>query len=831
MTCYDVLEVTPSASDKMIQMAYRHQKMKYNPETYSGGADAARRRLEAIEKAYAVLSDPETRRKYDQYLLKASKAADTKPAEEESKPKTKSQANHSKNHHRGRTKKGRNRSVPVLACIFAVILIVLTGLGIRHGILQKKSPEPIVTAFCEAMHDFDMETMQSFLLHSNTQNLPGGDDPSPIEKSLLEYIAENAEEIEYEIEDCDYDGDEGTVTVHFTYVDSTPVITAAISEYMPQALMLTLGGADESLLETTFANILTQKAEEIRTVSAEATVDFSCTRTDDGWKIAELTDEALNVLTSNIYSVGEQLGNESPSGEEPDDENYIWIDISAGTEAELAMIKIGVLDSVETSAILVDDESINAPDGTKFVVFTIAVENISKELFDFDMSGYLFYDSQGRNFEPFDDITWYSNEHLHYRELPPNIPATGIVVYNVPLDASDYYFTIRKADTSEIYRFYGKDTPEIVRQWRIGEPLPEEHTEKKLHALDFVNKTTGDVVKSLGNQIVYTGAESGCYTFYHSSESTIHFGYVPHDWAKPEIAGDEPIAIIWLRGDAKISSNLTANLTKSELDKTAWDTPGVRNVKIDSSYSELYGESIYKYIIETETATIEYLWYMDSGKGLDYPASEVYVLPDQPEAVQTPPAGEEVEIEGYVIESSGGLRIRSGPSTSYEEVGGLAPLEAVTILEIRNDGTRDWGRIDRGWVCMDYIAQGTPPEKTVPQDVISMFCGTWGDRIGMRCMMTVTYQNGEFLFDIKWGSGASSTETWLLTGKYDPATNSILYKDGKHTTLETNASGQQTTHVHYTNGTGKFHISNGYMYWQDDNENAGAECEFERAGY
>lgn len=67
---------------------------------------------------------------------------------------------------------------------------------------------------------------------------------------------------------------------------------------------------------------------------------------------------------------------------------------------------------------------------------------------------------------------------------------------------------------------------------------------------------------------------------------------------------------------------------------------------------------------------------------------------------------------GYVTESSGGLKIRSGPSTSYEEVGRLAPWESVTIFEIQNNGNRDWGRIDRGWVCMDYIQLGTPSGST-----------------------------------------------------------------------------------------------------------------------
>lgn len=63
-------------------------------------------------------------------------------------------------------------------------------------------------------------------------------------------------------------------------------------------------------------------------------------------------------------------------------------------------------------------------------------------------------------------------------------------------------------------------------------------------------------------------------------------------------------------------------------------------------------------------------------------------------------------LTGYVIESSGGLKIRSGPGTSYQEVGRLAPNEQVAIYEQTYGESYTWGKIDRGWVCMDYIAIG-----------------------------------------------------------------------------------------------------------------------------
>ena len=46
------------------------------------------------------------------------------------------------------------------------------------------------------------------------------------------------------------------------------------------------------------------------------------------------------------------------------------------------------------------------------------------------------------------------------------------------------------------------------------------------------------------------------------------------------------------------------------------------------------------------------------------------------------------------------LRIRSGPGTSYAEVGRLQQGDRVKILEKKTVNGTDWGRIDRGWICL-----------------------------------------------------------------------------------------------------------------------------------
>ena len=63
---YEVLGVDKNADDAAIKKAYRQLAKKYHPDMNPGDKDAEAKFKEASE-AYAVLSDPEKRRQYDQF--------------------------------------------------------------------------------------------------------------------------------------------------------------------------------------------------------------------------------------------------------------------------------------------------------------------------------------------------------------------------------------------------------------------------------------------------------------------------------------------------------------------------------------------------------------------------------------------------------------------------------------------------------------------------------------------------------------------------------------------------------------------------------------------
>jgi cytochrome c biogenesis protein CcmG, thiol:disulfide interchange protein DsbE len=82
-TYYTLLEVAPEASREEIEAAYQQQQQRYDPQRVAGIDEELRRiaeeRIQELEQAYAVLSDPQQRQEYDAYIGVGQKMDDLSP--------------------------------------------------------------------------------------------------------------------------------------------------------------------------------------------------------------------------------------------------------------------------------------------------------------------------------------------------------------------------------------------------------------------------------------------------------------------------------------------------------------------------------------------------------------------------------------------------------------------------------------------------------------------------------------------------------------------------------------------------------------------------------
>ena len=265
-----------------------------------------------------------------------------------------------------------------------------------------------------------------------------------------------------------------------------------------------------------------------------------------------------------------------------------------------------------------------------------------------DATWYEFTESNIGKFFPNMDISLtLPSEYLSYQPVQQNIPTethiTGFVKHGtVELrvrsgPGTEYEDIGRLYEGTQVVIF--ETTYSSNREWgrtehgwvcmdyiQQGESTASNIDASSVYALDYVNGTTGNVLDHIGRNYILGSGFSGSKLFYYGSNASIQFGFVPNDWTNPSIIGYEPISVILVGGTAKICASLSANLNKSQLDTVAWNTPNVMSVSSEYTYGEMWG-NVFMYEIETTSARILYMWYLDNGDDVNYPASEVTISP------------------------------------------------------------------------------------------------------------------------------------------------------------------------------------------------------------
>lgn len=267
-------------------------------------------------------------------------------------------------------------------------------------------------------------------------------------------------------------------------------------------------------------------------------------------------------------------------------------------------------------------------------------------------------------------------------------------------------------------------------------------------------------------------------------------------------------------GTPRQNDSNTTNSTDPQTGTVRWSSTGLR---VRSGPSTSY--PIIRTLEPGTTVTITEQEYADDtywGRIEDGWICMDYVdLGAQP-AQPTDSSSTSVNMTVCVKFTVGELKIRSGPDTSYPQVGSFYGGEVLTVTELQQNGGRQWGRIPDGWICIDYVdtIYGSQSEFNSAQ----RFVGSWieSSNGNKRTLMTIqTAEYGSFLIEIQASLSASETMYWYTIARYNADQDSILYSSCKCWISVSDGSGSFYDDVQYWDGQGRLYFSNGYLYWQD----------------
>lgn len=148
-TYYDLLGLPPSASPQQIRQVYRELSKLYHPDTTALPAQTATEKFQALNEAYATLSNPERRLKYD-FKIGYSRVAVVRPLE----PLTAAPSPRRSSAYLDPTDRplsaGELFALFILGLTFVVCLVLVVTVGITRGeaAFQSFNPfdRPVVAA-------------------------------------------------------------------------------------------------------------------------------------------------------------------------------------------------------------------------------------------------------------------------------------------------------------------------------------------------------------------------------------------------------------------------------------------------------------------------------------------------------------------------------------------------------------------------------------------------------------------------------------------------------------------------------------------------------------
>lgn len=331
-------------------------------------------------------------------------------------------------------------------CLALILVFCVSGCGNTSS--DRPSAQTVVENAIDAVKSADMENISKYWGNTFTDTSLSETD-SEIMKSIFNGIS-------YKIISAEEGDTAATVKVNISNIDAASALSDTMSEAISKLLSSAFSGSEMSEDEQNemMNSMFIEKLKSGNYQTVEKDVSINLTLENDEWAIDKNMTDAYDALTGGLFTFADNLSDLGET-DDPSEEDFVWHDVPLGQEVELATIKIRVTKCEELQSLSAEyfDPDI-AQDGTKYVVFSVDIENTTKDTISFsnDLS---LTDSQGRTYQCYSNAMWYYDETFVYTDLSPNIVKSGVFVYNVPSDSTGYYLSTAKAGTSDAFRLYG----------------------------------------------------------------------------------------------------------------------------------------------------------------------------------------------------------------------------------------------------------------------------------------------------------------------------------------------------------------------------------------
>ncbi|WP_130862162.1 DUF4878 domain-containing protein [Bacilliculturomica massiliensis] len=174
------------------------------------------------------------------------------------------------------------------------------------------TPSDVVKSYLDAVKAQDQEAIAKVYAGEAKDALfDAGDlgEEDEMSEAFDKSMGDKFAAFEYTVKDEKVDGDKATVNVTLKTYNFGEVFSAAIEEYMSQAIALLFSDASEEEMDALMEKIFTEKLEAA-SLDYESDAAIDLTKTDEGWKIDKFGDDSdfLNAVSGGLADYLQGLG-------------------------------------------------------------------------------------------------------------------------------------------------------------------------------------------------------------------------------------------------------------------------------------------------------------------------------------------------------------------------------------------------------------------------------------------------------------------------------------------------------------------------------------------